>query len=110
MDRSGDPASRTRYGNIGAQLDLRLSVLHWYEMTLSAGYAVGYRAGAHRRRVDGFAQDHVMAEFLRPVLALLPVASFLAVLVLLDSYKLVRLRTVVGVCLPACSPRASPMW
>jgi len=40
-----------------------------------------------------------MAEFLRPVLALLPVASFLAVLVLLDSYKLVRLRTVVGVVL-----------
>jgi hypothetical protein len=42
----GDPATRTRYGNIGAQLDLRFSVLHWYEMTLSAGYAVGYRAGA----------------------------------------------------------------
>ncbi|HYY62308.1 MAG TPA: hypothetical protein VE756_13080, partial [Burkholderiales bacterium] len=42
----GDPANRTRYANIGAQLDLRLSVLHWYEMTLSAGYAVGYRAGA----------------------------------------------------------------
>jgi hypothetical protein len=41
-----DPASRARYGNIGAQLDLRFSVLHWYEMTLSAGYAVGYRAGA----------------------------------------------------------------
>ncbi|HET7366416.1 MAG TPA: hypothetical protein VFJ70_22815 [Burkholderiales bacterium] len=41
-----DPAIRTRYGNIGAQLDLRFSVLHWYEMTLSAGYAVGYRAGA----------------------------------------------------------------
>ena len=41
----GDPANRTRYANIGAQLDLRFSVLHWYEMTLSAGYAVGYRAG-----------------------------------------------------------------
>ncbi|HSU78673.1 MAG TPA: hypothetical protein VLI89_16465, partial [Burkholderiales bacterium] len=41
-----DPAIRTRYANIGAQLDLRFSVLHWYEMTLSAGYAVGYRAGA----------------------------------------------------------------
>ena len=40
-----DPANRARYGNIGAQLDLRFSVLHWYEMTLSAGYAVGYRAG-----------------------------------------------------------------
>jgi hypothetical protein len=40
-----------------------------------------------------------MAEVLRPALALLPVASFLAVLVLLDSYKLVRLRAVVGVVL-----------
>jgi hypothetical protein len=41
-----DPASaseRSRYGNVGAQIDLHFSVLHWYEMTLSAGYAVGYR-------------------------------------------------------------------
>ncbi len=40
-----------------------------------------------------------MAEVLRPALALLPVAAFLAVLVVLDSYKLVRLRAVVGVVL-----------
>src|SRR5438105_3389976 len=40
-----------------------------------------------------------MAEILRPALGLLPVASFLAVLLLLDSYKLVRLRAVVGVVL-----------
>ena len=40
-----------------------------------------------------------MAEVLRPALALLPVAAFLAVLVLLDSYKLVRLRAVLGVVL-----------
>lgn len=40
----GRPA-RTRYGNAGAQVDLRFSVLHWYEMTLSVGYAVGYRGG-----------------------------------------------------------------
>jgi len=26
-------------------VDLRFSVLHWFEMTLSAGYAVGYREG-----------------------------------------------------------------
>jgi hypothetical protein len=39
----GDSAVRARYGNVGAQVDLRFSVLHWYEMTLSAGYAVGYR-------------------------------------------------------------------
>jgi hypothetical protein len=44
-----DPASsseRIHYGNLGAQIDLRFSVLHWYEMTLSAGYAAGYRGGS----------------------------------------------------------------
>ena len=40
-----------------------------------------------------------MADILRPALALLPVAAFLAALVLLDSYKLVRLRAVVAVVL-----------
>lgn len=29
--------------SVGAQLDLRFTILHWYEMTLSAGYATGYR-------------------------------------------------------------------
>jgi len=41
---------RQRYTNLGAQVDLRFSVLHWYTMTLSLGYAVGYhnseRAGS----------------------------------------------------------------
>ena len=40
-----DPQSATlrkRWGSVGAQIDLRVSVLHWYDMTLSAGYAVGY--------------------------------------------------------------------
>ena len=36
-------AERRRYGSVGAQVDLRFNVLHWYEMTLSVGYAVGYR-------------------------------------------------------------------
>ena len=43
-----DPQSstlRTRYGNVGAQADLRFSVLHWYDMTPSFGYAVGFRGG-----------------------------------------------------------------
>jgi hypothetical protein len=42
-----DPESaqfRKRYASVGTQVDLRFSVLHWFEMTLSAGYAVGYRA------------------------------------------------------------------
>jgi hypothetical protein len=34
---------RQRYANVGTQVDLSFSVLHWYQMTLSAGYAVGYR-------------------------------------------------------------------
>jgi len=36
---------RKRYANVGGQVDLRFSVLHWYDMTLSFGYAVGYRGG-----------------------------------------------------------------
>ena len=34
---------RTNYTSVGAQADLRFSVLHWYDMTLSVGYAVGYQ-------------------------------------------------------------------
>jgi hypothetical protein len=36
-------AARQRWGSIGGQIDLRLSVLYWYDMTLSVGYAVGYK-------------------------------------------------------------------
>ena len=36
---------RKRYGSVGSQVDLRFSVLHWYDMTLSFGYAVGFRGG-----------------------------------------------------------------
>jgi hypothetical protein len=39
------PDARRTYSNIGGQVDLKFSVLHWYEMTLSAGYAVGFREG-----------------------------------------------------------------
>ena len=38
-----DSALRKTYGSLGAQVDLRFSVLHWYDMTLSVGYAVGYK-------------------------------------------------------------------
>ncbi len=43
-----DPANsalRTDYASLGLQVDLRFTVLHWYTMTLSTGYAVGYRSG-----------------------------------------------------------------
>jgi hypothetical protein len=39
----GNSALRKNYTSAGGQVDLRFSILHWYEMTLSAGYAVGYQ-------------------------------------------------------------------
>ena len=41
------PGYRKDYQNVGVQFDLRISVFHWYDMTLSAGYAAGFRAGRH---------------------------------------------------------------
>ena len=38
-----DLAQSGRRANAGGQVDLRFTVMHWYEMTLSVGYAVGYR-------------------------------------------------------------------
>jgi hypothetical protein len=38
-----DSQYRVKYSNIGTQIDLKFNVLHWFDMTLSAGYAVGYR-------------------------------------------------------------------
>jgi hypothetical protein len=34
---------RNEYASVGAQADLRFSLLHWYGMTLSVGYAVGFQ-------------------------------------------------------------------
>jgi hypothetical protein len=41
----GNTSQRVRYANLGAQVDLKLSMLHWWDLTLSVGYAVGYREG-----------------------------------------------------------------
>ena len=41
----GRSAQRRTYGSLGTQVDLRFSALHWYEVTLSAGYALGFREG-----------------------------------------------------------------
>jgi hypothetical protein len=38
-------SKRRDYASVGAQADLRFSVLHWYGMTLSVGYAVGFESG-----------------------------------------------------------------
>jgi hypothetical protein len=40
-------ALRGTDASVGAQIDLRFSVLHWYEMTLSAGFAVGVQEWQH---------------------------------------------------------------
>jgi len=40
-----NPSQRKDYESLGAQVDLRFSVLHWSNMTLSAGYAVGFQGG-----------------------------------------------------------------
>lgn len=41
----GRGATRKDHFSAGSQVDLRFSVLHWYEMILSAGYAVGIESG-----------------------------------------------------------------
>ena len=41
----GRSTLRERYTSLGAQADVRFSVLHWNEITLSFGYAVGYKGG-----------------------------------------------------------------
>ena len=53
---------RKNYTSLGAQVDLRFTVLHWYDMTLSVGFCrrlSGLAEGRHR--VDDLAQDHVGA-------------------------------------------------
>jgi hypothetical protein len=41
----GNSSLRQNYENVGGQVDLRFSILHWYDLTLSAGYAVGLQDG-----------------------------------------------------------------
>jgi len=42
-----DSAVRKTYGSLGAQLDMRFSVLYWYDMILSTGFAAGYKGSRH---------------------------------------------------------------
>jgi hypothetical protein len=46
----GNATLRQDFASVGAQGDLRFTILHRYEMTLSVGYAVGYESG--RRNGD----------------------------------------------------------
>ncbi|MET0919305.1 MAG: hypothetical protein ABWY07_12910, partial [Burkholderiales bacterium] len=41
----GNTSLRRDYASVGGQADLSFTILHRYDMTLSAGYAVGYQSG-----------------------------------------------------------------
>ena len=45
----GNAAVRKNYASLGTQTDLHIKILHWYDMTLSVGYAIGYQSS---RRAD----------------------------------------------------------
>jgi hypothetical protein len=53
------PGWRQRFGSAGAQVDLRFTFLHWYDMTLSAGWATGFR-GARRAGDEWMASLKIM--------------------------------------------------
>jgi hypothetical protein len=36
-------SQRKSYASVGAQMDLHFSILHWYDMTLSVGFAAGFQ-------------------------------------------------------------------
>jgi hypothetical protein len=54
-----NPSLRKTYSSFGAQADLRFSVLHWYGMTLSIGYGVGYQ-GSHKAGTEWMVSLKIM--------------------------------------------------
>ena len=50
---------RKRYADVGAQADLQFSVLHWYDMTLSVGFAAGFR-GSQRAGTEWMVSLKIM--------------------------------------------------
>lgn len=42
------PSRRKDYQNVGGQVDFHFSLLHWYDMTFSVGYAAGYQGGKYK--------------------------------------------------------------
>ena len=55
----GHASVRKDYRSVGTQADLRFSVLHWYDMTLSVGFAVGYE-GARRTGTEWMVSLKIM--------------------------------------------------
>jgi hypothetical protein len=41
--QAGSPLQHKDYASIGGQADFRFGFMHWYNLTLSVGYAVGYQ-------------------------------------------------------------------
>ena len=41
---SAEGTNHSNHSNVGAQADLKFSVLHWSEVTLSIGYAFGFES------------------------------------------------------------------
>ena len=90
---------RKDYANVGAQVDLRFSVLHWYDMTLSVGLCGRlHERAARRHRVDDLAQDPVATPSCRSIVLLDALVGLRRCWassprsLYLDSYKLVTLR------------------
>jgi len=55
----GNASLRKDYASLGAQADLRFTILHWYDMTLSVGYAVGYE-GSRRAGTEWMVSLKIM--------------------------------------------------
>jgi hypothetical protein len=54
-----DASLRRGYASLGAQADLRFSILYWYDMTLSFGFAAGYE-GSRRAGTEWMVSLKIM--------------------------------------------------
>jgi hypothetical protein len=54
-----DASLRRGYASLGAQADLRFSILYWYDMTLSFGFAAGYE-GSRRTGTEWMVSLKIM--------------------------------------------------
>jgi hypothetical protein len=60
MRTDGGPSAPARtYSSVGGQVDLRFSVQHWYEMTLSAGVGTGFE-GSQRKGTEWMVSLKIM--------------------------------------------------
>ena len=90
-------AWRREVWDVGVQMNLKLVLFFSLESTLSAGYARAFEDALDPRdEVHGLAQDPALMPLLaKGLLGMTPVVLYLVALVILDSYKLVKLRAVI---------------